>query len=153
MNYKENHGYYYEIILDDSLFNKTKIPSGPKSNNHNDLQNYLNIIYQLKHEEEKSNGFYTHLHSFINEKFNYGGIKLPATNNKAFIISRNEQNIEACKEFCHYLVGNIPVLTLLIKHREDKTALLAGLETVYKTLQLEKELKINNGSSTKRAKL
>jgi hypothetical protein len=150
MNYKENQAHYYEFILDDSLFNKKKVDSGPKSNSHNDIQDYLNTIYQLKNEEEKSNSFYTYLHSFINEKFNRGGIRLPASNNRAFIISRTEKNIEDCKEFCKYLADNVPVLTLLIKHRDDKYAFNAGLETVYNTLQLEKELNFNNGSVTKK---
>lgn len=154
MNYTENQAYYYEFILDDSLFNKKKTTPSLKGKTNNDLEDYLNTIYQLKNEQEKKDSnFYIHLHSFINEKFNLGGIRLPATNNRAFIISKNEKNIENCKEFCHYLAGNIPVLTLLIKHRDNKTAFNAGLQTVYDTLQLEKELHFNSGSVTKRPKL
>ena len=152
MNYTENQAYYYEFILDDSLFNKKKVSS---SSNGNHLEDYLNTIYQLKNEQfnKDNNTFYAHLHAFINDKFNIGGVRLPHSGRRSFIISKHQKNIDDCKEFCNYLAGNISVLTLLIKHKDDKSAFNAGLETVYNTLQLEKELNFNNGSVTKRPKL
>lgn len=152
MNYKENQAHYYEFILDESLFyvNKNKKPYG------NNINDYINSVYQLnqlKEEELKGNPFYSKLHEYINEKFNKNGIRLSTSGGRAFIITNDEKNIEECKEFCQYLAGNTSVLELLIKHREDRTAFNAGLETIYNTLQLTKELGINNGITNKRLKL
>jgi hypothetical protein len=114
---------------------------------------YINAVYQLKEQQDIDNNFYKYLHHFINDKFNVGGIKVPPSGSRAFIVTKDEKNIENCKEFCHYLAGNLAVLNLLIKHKNDKAVFESGLKTVYDTLQLEKELGFNSGVVTKRAKL
>lgn len=154
-NYKENQAYYYEFILDEDLLFEKKSEFKSSNNKADDLKHYLDVIYQLKALEgkEKDNNFYMYLHKFINDTFNVNGIKLPHSGNRAFIVTKNEKNIEDCKEFCHYLAGNLPVLNLLIKHKNDKGVFESGLKTVYETLQLEKELGFNSGAVIKRAKL
>ena len=147
----ENKALYYEFILDESfIFKKRSYTSSIDDNN---LINYINKLDLYKELNEKISIFYAYLHGFINEKFNVDGIKLPANGDRAFIITNDENKIKECKEFCHYFVNNKTVFDLLVQQIDNKAVFKSGLETVYNTLQLEKELNINGGILQKRPKI
>ncbi len=147
----ENKALYYEFILDDNFILKKNLTK--QSSGTNSLSDYINVLMNYDKSSKKIISFYEHLHDFINEKFNSNGIKLPANNDRAFIITKDENKIQECKEFCHYFVNNRTVFELLMEQVDNETVFKSGLKTVYDTLQLEKELHVNGVLVKKRPKL